>query len=80
LLMQIQADLLGIPVVRPANLEATALGVTRLAAVGAGLAVPSNEAGSGTGNRVFDPIDFEGSAGHQYERWKRAVERAGAWE
>lgn len=80
LLMQIQADLLGIPVVRPANLEATALGATRLAAVGAGLAVPSNEAGNGTGNRVFDPLISRDHRDTKYERWKRAVARAGAWE
>ena len=80
LLMQIQADLLGIPVVRPANLEATALGATRLAAVGAGLAVPSNEAGSDMGNRVFNPSISRDHRDTRYERWKRAVARAGTWE
>jgi glycerol kinase len=37
LLMQLQADVLGVPVVRPANVETTALGAAYLAALGAGL-------------------------------------------
>ncbi len=37
LLMQLQADLLGIPIVRPAMLESTALGAALLAGIGAGI-------------------------------------------
>ena len=80
LLMQIQADLLGIPVVRPANLEATALGAARLAAVGAGLAGPRNVAGTGTANRIFEPAISRDQRDSRYERWKQSVERTAGWE
>ena len=56
LLMQIQADLLGVQIFRPEMVESTALGAAKLAALGIGL--PPAEKGSETARmRMFTPID-----------------------
>jgi glycerol kinase len=80
LLMQTQADALGIPVVRPAVTETTALG----AAYAAGLAVgfwPSLTAVSSTWalDRVWEPRIDESQREEQYRRWKKAVTRTLDW-
>jgi glycerol kinase len=80
LLMQTQADALGIPVVRPAITETTALG----AAYAAGLAVgvwPSLAALSATWarERVWEPRIDEARREEQYRRWKKAVTRTLDW-
>lgn len=81
LLMQIQADVLGIDVVRPKNAESTVLGAAYLA----GLAVgywPDTEAIANQWqvDRVFTPeIDAEARAG-VLRTWRRALERAKSWE
>jgi glycerol kinase len=81
LLMQTQADTLGITVERPANIESTALGAAMLAGLGCGL-WPSIEALSE--NRAIDR-HFESSITVRDRRtklktWKRAVKRAQKWE
>jgi glycerol kinase len=70
LLMQMQADLIGIPVVRPADLETTARGAAMLA----GLA-PSD--GLGGGVSVFEPNVEAAVAASARERWRVAVGRSG---
>ncbi|WP_213805559.1 glycerol kinase GlpK [Granulicella sp. dw_53] len=81
LLMQIQADVLGIDVVRPKNAESTVLGAAYLA----GLAVgywPNKEAIASQWqvDRVFRPaIDAQARAG-VLKTWRRALERAKDWE
>jgi glycerol kinase len=80
-LLQIQADLLGVPVVRPAVTETTALGAAYLA----GLAVgywPSVDAITGQWrvDRRFDPRLPPARAHELRNRWAAAVERARAWE
>jgi glycerol kinase len=81
LLMQIQADVLGIDVVRPRNAESTVLGAAYLA----GLAVgywPDKEAIASQWEieRVFKPaIDAETRAG-VLKTWRRALERSKDWE
>jgi glycerol kinase len=80
-LMQIQADLLGVPVVRPAVTETTALGAAYLA----GLAVrfwPSADALTGQWkmDRRFEPKLPPSAARALRDRWTAAVERAKAWE
>jgi glycerol kinase len=81
LLMQIQADVLGIDVVRPKNAESTVLGAAYLA----GLAVgywPDKEAIASQWqvDRVFRPaIDAEARAA-VLQTWRRALERAKNWE
>ncbi len=80
LLLQMQADILGIPVDRPAQTETTALGAAYLA----GLAVgywPSLEdiRHHWTLERVFEPGWTELERRRGIERWKAAVERARGW-
>jgi glycerol kinase len=77
LLMQIQADLLGVPVVRPKVTETTALGAAYLAGLATGFWKDEAEiAALWSRDRVFEPT---GSAAQRSERlagWKRAVERS----
>ncbi|MEO6212573.1 MAG: glycerol kinase GlpK [Vicinamibacterales bacterium] len=80
LLMQFQADLLGVPVVRPAVTETTALGAAYLA----GLAVdfwtsPAEIARQWRVERRFEPAIPPASAGALRARWREAVSRAGHW-
>ena len=76
LLMQIQSDLLGTPVVRPRNIETTAMGAAFLA----GLAVGFWES---TKDIVDETVDrFDPSVGRNETRWRnwnRAVELAKGW-
>lgn len=80
LLMQIQADVLGIEVVRPKNAEATVLGAAYLA----GLAVgywPNKDAIAGQWevDRVFRPEVEAGERSRVRAIWQRALERARDW-
>ncbi len=81
LLMQIQADVLGVPVTRPLNPETTVLGATYLA----GLAVgywPDQEAiaKQWAVDRRFTPAISEEERRKKQAEWKRALERARSWE
>jgi glycerol kinase len=77
LLMQIQADLLGVPIQRPAMVELTALGAARLAAQGIGLS-PAGQAPPLDGSRVtvFSPRLGEAERKSALGRWKEAVAKA----
>jgi glycerol kinase len=77
LLMQLQADLLGMPVIVAAVPETTALGAARLAALGAG-ASPLQDA-DGRGERVYEPRASRDWADSRLSEWRRAVERSRAW-
>jgi glycerol kinase len=79
-LMQFQADLLGVPVVRPAVTETTALGAAYLA----GLAVgywPSLEAITGQWriDRRFEPLMPRSEAAALRDRWRDALSRSKGW-
>ncbi len=81
LLMQIQADVLGIPVTRPSNPETTVLGATYLA----GLAVgywPDQEtiAKQWTADRRFTPAIAQEQRSERRAGWARALQRTGNWE
>jgi glycerol kinase len=80
LLMRFQADLLGVPVVRPAITETTALGAAYLAGLAVGF-WPSPDAlrGMRTGDRRFDPTMDSGEREHRRGEWRRAVDRARSW-
>jgi glycerol kinase len=79
-LCQFQADLLGVPVQRPAVQETTALGAAFLAGLGVGVWSSKDEAASAwTLEREFLPGDGE-RAEASYERWLGAVKRARGWE
>ena len=78
-LMQFQADILGVPVVRPAVTETTALGAAHLAGLGVGFwhsdidANPEKE-------RRFEPKMPASQARSSRERWNQAVSRSKNWE
>ena len=74
LLMQFQADLLGIPVVRPAVIETTALGAAYLAGLSVGVYKSTGELSSlWRSGRKFLPTLAPQHAKEQMERWEHAV-------
>jgi len=81
-LMEFQADILGIPVRRPAVLEVTSLGAAALAGLAVGFfRDPSALEGlTGEGERIFEPRMDAARREALYAGWKRAVERAREWE
>src|SRR5271166_4273757 len=80
-LMQFQADVLGVPVVRPSITETTALGAAFLAGLGAGFwkevqavfDLPREE-------RRFEPRLPRSEADAKRLRWNEAISRAKSWE
>ncbi|HJU84519.1 MAG TPA: glycerol kinase GlpK, partial [Holophagaceae bacterium] len=81
LLLQIQADLLGIPVVRPAVVETTALGAAFLAGLTAGLWKDPVEIGRQWRSvRRFEPVMSRDQAHSRMARWREAVSRSRGWE
>jgi glycerol kinase len=79
LLLQMQADLLGVPVARASVQETTALGAAYLAGLAAGVwSGPDELASHWTAERTFAPGDVEG-AERRHRGWRRAVERSLRW-
>lgn len=79
-LMQFQADLLGVPVVRPAVTETTALGAAYLAGLGIGFWQSTNElAARWRIEKRFEPLMSRESASSRLEEWARAVTRSKDW-
>lgn len=81
LLMQIQADHLGVPVVRPRNVETTATGAAYLAGLGSRLW--NSEADLEALwriDRVFEPAGDPAGLRAVQARWREAVSRAGHWD
>jgi glycerol kinase len=77
LLCQFQADLLGVPVRRPANAETTALGAAWLAGLAEGVWTSTDElAGQWRLDAEFTPAMSAGEAQRRHSEWHRAVERA----
>ena len=77
LLMQFQADLLGIPVVRPAVTETTALGAAYLAGLATGVYRNTDElAGLWRAERRFLPNLAPAHAAELMARWEHAVRQA----
>ncbi len=77
MLMQMQADLLGVPVHRPACLETTAMGAAYLAGLATGFWTGLEEIKQEqAGGTVFKP---ENNYLPLYGRWQQAVERAKGW-
>ena len=80
LLMQFQADVLGVPVVRPAITETTALGAAFLAGLGVGLWRDESELDrQWRAERTFEPAMASDRVGELKANWRRALERAKAW-
>jgi glycerol kinase len=80
LLMQFQADVLGVPVVRPQVTETTALGAAYLAGLASGFwAGPAELRAKREGDVRFEPRMAAGERAERRGRWQRAVERAKGW-
>ncbi|HZE12037.1 MAG TPA: glycerol kinase GlpK [Burkholderiales bacterium] len=81
LLMQFQADLLGVPVVRPKVLETTALGAAYLAGLATGVWQSREEiAKQWEVAQRFEPRIKGEDAEQRMQEWKRALERAKGWQ
>jgi glycerol kinase len=80
LLMQFQADLLGVPVVRPVVTETTALGAAYLAGLAVGFWSGTQELASlWRAQRRFEPAMDAARREALMSEWRRAVERAKGW-
>ncbi|MFG0320719.1 MAG: glycerol kinase GlpK [Planctomycetota bacterium JB042] len=80
LLMQLQADVLGVPVRRPAVLETTALGAAFAAGAAVGFSPPLDERRDRTDvSREWTPTLAPDERERRYAEWKRAVERSLGW-
>jgi glycerol kinase len=79
-LMQFQADLLGVPVVRPVVTETTALGAAYLAGLAVGFWESTTElARHWQIERTFEPRLGRDAAAERMRQWTRAVERSRGW-
>lgn len=80
LLMQMQADFLGVPVVRPTMTETTAVGAAYLAGLAVGVWADADELASHWAmDRTFLPQMPEPLRLDKLARWHQAVDRARAW-
>jgi glycerol kinase len=80
LLMQLQADALGIAVVRPAVTETTALGAAYLAGLAVGFWGGVDEIASmWAADRRFEPAMSADQRQARLAQWRRAVERSRHW-
>ena len=80
LLMQFQADMLGMPVERPVAAETTALGAAYLAGLATGYWRDADAiAGHWALDRRYEPLMAQSDAEGLYADWLRAVERAKGW-
>ena len=80
LLLQMQADLLGVPVVRSAVGETTALGAAYLAGLGAGIWTDEAEiSDQWRSNGTFEPSISVDERDSRRCRWRNAVERSRGW-
>ena len=81
LLMQFQADLLRVPVVRPKVVETTALGAAYLAGLATRFWQNQDEVHKAWQlDRVFEPVLSADEAHHRRSRWAEALNRARQWE
>ena len=81
LLMQFQADILGVPVVRPQVTETTALGAAYLAGLAVGYWDDEREITENwEEDRRFEPNMEGGQREQLLKGWRRAVERSKDWE
>ncbi|MEW6230999.1 MAG: glycerol kinase GlpK [Chloroflexota bacterium] len=79
-LMQLQADILGVPVVRPTVDETTALGASYMAGLATGFWKNLEDLRANWGvDRVFEPQWSEDRREEGYRGWKKAVQRTLHW-
>ena len=81
LLMQFQADIIGVPVVRPKVIETTALGAAYLAGLSSGFWSSLDELSEvWQTDRVFQPQMPAEEVARRRSRWTAALDRARSWE
>jgi len=81
MLMQFQADLLGVAVVRPSVTETTALGAAYLAGIAVGFWKSADEvSGQWKVDRRFEPAMPRPAAAALRARWSEALGRSKGWE
>lgn len=79
-LLQQQADLLGLPILRPKQTESTALGAAWMAAIGSGIiSSPQQLSQYWQAERSFEPMISRDEAGEKMRQWRRAVARSQEW-
>lgn len=79
-MLQFQADILNTKVLRPKNVETTALGAAYLAGLASGFWKSKEEIlERRETERIFEPVMTEEKRGELYSSWKKAVERSKAW-
>ncbi len=80
LLMQMQADVLGVPVVRPVVTETTALGAAYLAGLAVGVWQDAAELSKQWAvDKRFEPVWTDNQRRAKRERWAEAVKRSSGW-
>lgn len=80
LLIQFQADILGVPVLRPEITETTALGAAALAGLAVGIWQDEQAlAYQWQCERRFEPMMSEDERHSRIERWRQAITRAMGW-
>lgn len=80
LMMQFQADILGVPVVRPKGVETTAMGAAFLAGLAVGFWKDQDEIEKiWAVDRVFEPSMSADERDRQRGQWNDAVERSKGW-
>ncbi|CAK9822983.1 Glycerol kinase 3 [Anthophora retusa] len=80
LLMQMQADICGIPVVRPLMCETTALGVAIAAGSADGIRKWDVKTDAAVPSDIFLPSITENERDILYSQWKMAIDRSLGWE
>jgi glycerol kinase len=76
LLMQFQSDILGVPVLRPANIDTTAMGASMLAGIGVGMwDMPALKRLAAVDHR-FEPTFSETDRAERLAAYRAAVEKA----
>jgi glycerol kinase len=79
-LMQFQSDILGVPVVRPAVTETTALGAAYLAGLAVNFWPSGLDSSAASNDRRFEPNMPPVQARALRDRWNEAVSRSKSWE
>ncbi|MEU6130242.1 glycerol kinase GlpK [Saccharopolyspora sp. NPDC047091] len=80
LLMQFQADILGVPVIRPVVSETTALGAAYAAGLAVGFWAGEDDIRSNWAkDKQWDPVMPEERRVHEYAQWQKAVTKTFDW-
>jgi glycerol kinase len=80
LLMQFQADVLGVPVVRPKVAETTALGAAYAAGYAVGFWQSTDEMRQNWGmDHTWEPTPGSNASTELFAQWKKAVTRTFDW-